>query len=80
MRLLQAAKSGKELNESYYDEVDDCSPRQSLREDPYDINQRLGYESSSTAHKEVSKAATKLKKKIAQISKGEVTKGGNKLT
>ena len=74
-RLLKAAKTGKELNDSYYDEVD--SDNQQRNDDPYDINQRHGYESSSTAHKEVSKAATKLKKKVQSFNKSEtITKGG----
>jgi len=61
---LIAAQTGKELNESYYDEVE-SEDNSAPREDPYDINHRQGYESSSTAHKEVSGAAAKLKRKVA---------------
>ena len=62
------------MNESYYDEVESTDNRRSQHEHyPHDINnQRMGYESSSTAHKEVSKTATKLKKKLAQFADAEV--------
>ena len=70
-RLLKAAKDGKDLNDSYYDEVESQSQQQE-NIDPYEINNKLGYESSSTAHREKSSAATKLKRKLASFQKEEV--------
>ena len=63
------------MNESYYDELSDDNNDEP--DDPYNINQKQGYESSSTAHKEVTSAAARLKKKAASFAKDEVTtKGG----
>ena len=72
--MLKAAKEGKELNDSYYDEVESQSNENEQQEniDPYEINHRHGYESSSTAHREKSSAASKLKKKLASFQKEEV--------
>lgn len=72
-RILKAAQMGKDLNESYYDEVESASQQQEQEAiDPYDINHKHGYESSSTAHREKSTAASKLKKKLAQFQQQEV--------
>ena len=76
--MIKAAKTGQDLNESYYDEVQSDGNDQREDQDPYDINQRRGYESSSTAHRELNPTAAKLKRKLAQFSKDEtVTKGGS---
>ena len=76
---MKAAAKGGNVNEKYYEEMDDSSNNRNDEQDPYDINQRHGYESSSTAPREISNAANRLKKKLNQIAKDEVVSQGDKV-
>lgn len=69
---MKAAKKGENPNDSYFEEVESES---NAPQDPYTLDNRRGYESSSTAHKVESKTAQRLKKKVEQIQKEELVKG-----